>query len=90
MTMTRSGQLSVLSPLKFHYEDKEYDLSTRMCKTVAELYAFFNDLGRRINFVDKEIDAVFRQSVACKRIAKVKCIGPKMAMAVVSAIGKVK
>lgn len=45
-------------------------------------------LGRRIGFFDKEIDAVFRQSEACQRIAKVKGIGPKTATAVVAAIGK--
>jgi len=58
-----------------------------MRSTVAELYDLFNDLGRRINFFDKEIDAVFRQSEACQRIAKVKGIGPKTATAVVAAIG---
>lgn len=59
-----------------------------MRRTVAELYDLFNDLGRRINFFDKEIDTVFRQSEACQRIAKVKGIGPKTATAVVAAIGK--
>ena len=59
-----------------------------MRRTVAELYELFNNLGRRINFFDKEIDAVFRQSEACQRIAKVKGIGPKTATPVVAAIGK--
>lgn len=54
----------------------------------AELYDLFNDLGRRINFFDKEIDTIFRQSEACQHIAKVKGIGPKIATAVVAAIGK--
>lgn len=58
-------------------EDAENGLSVRMRRTIAELYDLFNDLGRRINFFDKEIDAVFRQSEACQRIAKVKGIGPK-------------
>lgn len=57
-------------------------------RTIAELYDFFNDFGRRINFFDKEIDTVFRQSEACQRIVKVKGIGPKTATAVVAAIGK--
>lgn len=69
-------------------EDAENGLSVRMCRTIAKLYDFFNDLGRRINFFDKEIDAVFRQSEACQRIAKVKGISPKSATAVVAAIGK--
>lgn len=69
-------------------EDAENGLSVRMRRTIAELYDLLNDLGRRINFFDKEIDAVFRQSEACQRIAKVKGIGPKTATAVVAAIGK--
>ncbi|KHS89422.1 IS110 family transposase [Pectobacterium carotovorum subsp. carotovorum] len=69
-------------------EDAENGLSVRMRRTIAELYDLFNDLGRRINFFDKEIDVVFRQSDACQRIAKVKGIGPKTATAVVAAIGR--
>lgn len=69
-------------------EDAENGLSDRMLRTIAELYDLFNDLGRRINFFDKEIEAVFRQSEACQRIAKVKGIGPNTASAVVAAIGK--
>lgn len=69
-------------------EDAENELSARMRRTIAELYDLFNDLGCRIHFFDKEIETVFRQSEACQRIAKVKGIGPKMATAVVAAIGK--
>ncbi|MBE5539398.1 IS110-like element ISSaen1 family transposase [Salmonella enterica subsp. enterica serovar Gallinarum] len=69
-------------------EDAENGLSSRMRRTIAELYDLFNDLGRRIHFFDKEIETVFRQSEACPRIAKVKGIGPKTATAVVAAIGK--
>lgn len=54
---------------------------------IAELYDLFNDLGRRINFFDKEIEAVFRQSEARQRIDKVKGIGPRTTTTVV-AIGK--
>ncbi|EIP4525635.1 IS110 family transposase, partial [Salmonella enterica] len=68
-------------------EDAENGLSSRMRRTIAELYDLFNDLGRRIHFFDKEIETVFRQSEACQRIVKVKGIGPKTATAVV-AIGK--
>ncbi len=68
-------------------EDAENGLSSRMRRTIAELYDLFNDPGRRIHFFDKEIETVFRQSEACQRIAKVKGIGPETATAVV-AIGK--
>lgn len=69
-------------------EDAENGLSSRMRRTIAELYDLFNDLGRRIHFFDKEIETVFRQSEACQHIAKVKGIGPKTATAVAAAIGK--
>ncbi len=68
-------------------EDAENGLSIRMRRTVAELYELFIDLEKRINFFDKEIETVFRQSSECQRIAKVKGIGPKTATAVVAAIG---
>ncbi|EAM3159789.1 IS110 family transposase, partial [Salmonella enterica] len=48
-------------------EDAENGLSSRMRRTIAELYDLFNDLGRRIHFFDKEIETVFRQSEACQR-----------------------
>lgn len=71
------------------FEDAENGLSVRMRRTIAELYDLFNDLGYRINFFDKEIDVVFRQSKACQRIAKVKSISPKTATAaVLAATGK--
>lgn len=54
-------------------EDAENGLSGRMRKTIAELYDLFTDLKRHIHFFDKEIDAVFQESEACQRIAKVKC-----------------
>ncbi|EAA7604755.1 IS110 family transposase [Salmonella enterica subsp. enterica] len=49
-------------------EDAENGLSSRMRRTIAELYDLFNDLERRIHFFDKEIETVFRQSEACQRI----------------------
>lgn len=58
-----------------------------MRRTIAELYALFNDLDRRMNFFDKDIEAMFKQSEACQHIAKVKGIGPKTVTAVVAAIG---
>lgn len=65
----------------------ENGLSIRIRRTIAELYELFIDLEKRINFFDKEIETVFRQSSECQRIAKVKGIGPKTATAVVAAIG---
>lgn len=64
-------------------EDAENGLSARMHRTIAELYDLFNDPARRINFFDKEIDAIFRQSDTCQRIAKAKGTGSETATAVV-------
>ncbi len=36
-------------------EDTENGLSTRMRRTIAELYDLFNDLGHRINFLIKKL-----------------------------------
>lgn len=65
-------------------EDADNGLSTRMRRTLAELYDLFIDLERRIAFFDNEIEIVFRQSEACQRIAKVKGIGPKSKQAAIS------
>jgi transposase len=54
---------------------------------IAELYDLFRDLDRRIASFDKKINAVFRNSEDCQRIAKIKGVGPKTATAVVAAIG---
>lgn len=67
-------------------EDAENGLIIKMRRMIAELCGFFTDFEKRINFVDKEIETVFRQSVECERTAKVKGVGPKIATAVVTAI----
>ena len=42
---------------------------------------------RRFPDFDKKIDAVFLQSEPCRRIARIKGVGPKTATAIVAAIG---
>lgn len=54
---------------------------------IAELYDLFHDLDRRIAIFDRKIEAVFRQSEPCQRIARIKGVGPKTATAIVAAIG---
>lgn len=68
-------------------EDACNGLSTRMRRTIAELYDLMRHLDTRVAYFDEEIDAVFRESAACQRIAKVKGIGPKTATAIIAAIG---
>ena len=67
--------------------DCENDLTTLARKAIAELYDLFRDLDRRIPVFDQKIQAVFRASEPCQRIAKIKGVGPKTATAVVAAIG---
>jgi transposase len=54
---------------------------------IGELYDLFRDLDRRIASFDKKIEAVFRNSEVCQRIAKIKGVGPKTATAIVAAVG---
>ena len=54
---------------------------------IGTLYAFLLQLNEKIKYFDKQIEAVFRDSEVCQRIAKVRGIGPKTATAVIAAVG---
>lgn len=62
-------------------------LSTMARETIAELWDFFCDLERRIEHFDKKIEAVFKSSEPCQRVARIKGVGPKTAAAIVAAVG---
>lgn len=62
-------------------------LSLMARETIGELWDFFCDLDRRIAHFDKKIDAVFRSSEPCQRVARIKGVGPKTATAIVAAVG---
>lgn len=47
-----------------------------------EIYDLFCDLDRRIKVFAQKIEAVFRQSESCQRIARIKGVGPKKATAI--------
>lgn len=66
--------------------DLENELTTLAREAVAELYDQFRYLDRRIQIFDHKIQAVFRASEPCQRIARIKGVGPKTATAVVAAI----
>lgn len=68
-------------------EDATNGLSDIMRRTIAELYDLMRSLDHRIKFFDKEIEAVFKSSESCQRIAQIKGVGPKTATAIVAAIG---
>lgn len=63
------------------------ELTPMAREAIAELHDLFRDLDRRIAIFDKKIDAVFRSSEPCQRIATIKGVGPKTATAIVAAIG---
>jgi transposase len=67
--------------------DLENELTPLAREAIAELHDLFRDLDRRIAIFDKKIDAVFRGSERCQRIATIKGVGPKTATAIVAAIG---
>jgi transposase len=58
-----------------------------MRKIVGNLYAFMLQIDQRIRAFDKQIDAIFKGSEACQRIAKISGVGPKTATAMIAAIG---
>ena len=56
-------------------------------ETIAELWDLMCDLDRRVSALDKKINAVFKADPACRRIARIKGVGPKTATAMVAAVG---
>lgn len=54
---------------------------------IGELYDLCRDLDRRIASFDKKVEAVFRDSEVCQRIARIKGVGPKTATAIIAAVG---
>ena len=67
--------------------DVENEITLLAREALNELYDLFRDLDRRIIIFDRKIDAVFRDSEVCQRIAKIKGVGPKTATAIVAAVG---
>jgi hypothetical protein len=48
------------------------ELTTLMREIVGSLYAFMPQIDQRLRAFDKEIDAIFKGSEACQRIAKIR------------------
>jgi transposase len=67
--------------------DPDNELTPMARDAIAELFDLFHDLDRRIAIFDRKIEAVFRESEPCQRIARIKGVGPKTATAIVAAIG---
>lgn len=54
---------------------------------LAQLYAVFFALDKQIARFDREIEIVFRSSETCRRLSKIRRVGPKTATAIVAAVG---
>src|SRR3546814_18918662 len=54
---------------------------------LAQLYTCFLALDQQIAWFDREIEKVFRSSETCRRLAKIRGVGPKTATAIVAAVG---
>lgn len=67
--------------------DTTNELTAMAREAIGELWDLLCDLDRRIAIFDKKIDAVFKASEVCQRVAKIKGVGPKTATAIVAAVG---
>lgn len=67
--------------------DQTNELTPMARDAINELWDLLCDLDRRIESFDKKIEAVFKASEVCQRIAKIKGVGPKTATAIVAAVG---
>ena len=65
--------------------DTDNALTPMARATIAELWDLMCDLDRRIHGLD--FDAVFKADPTCQRIAATKGVGPKIATAIVAAVG---
>jgi transposase len=67
--------------------DQANELTAMAREAIGELWDLLCDLDRRIASFDKKIEALFKASEVCQRIAKIKGVGPKTATAIVAAVG---
>src|SRR6202047_3501610 len=54
------------------------ELTESMREIVSSLYAFMLQIDERIKAFDRKIDAIFKASDVCQRIAKIRGIGPRL------------
>lgn len=67
--------------------DRANELTEMARETIGELWDLLCDLDRRIATFDAKIQAVFKASAVCQRVARIKGVGPKTATAIVAAVG---
>ena len=72
--------------IKALLEDGASEISKLFHSMLAQLYAIFRTLNQQIASFDDEIEKVFRSSETCRRLAKIRGVGPKSATAIVAAM----
>jgi transposase len=68
-------------------ENGTSELSDLFRSMLSQLYASFLALDQQIAWFDREIEKIFRSSDTCRRLAKIRGVGPKTATAIVAAVG---
>jgi transposase len=63
------------------------ELTKMMREIISTLYDFMLQIDDRIKSFDRKIEAIFKASEVCQRIAKIRGIGPKTSTAMIAAIG---
>lgn len=71
----------------FLLEDGASGLSDLFRSMLSQLHACLLALDRQISWFDNEIDKVFRSNDTCRRLSKIRGVGPKTATAIVAAVG---
>jgi transposase len=68
-------------------EEEAPELSELFRSMLAQLYGCLLALDQQITWFDREIEKVFQASETCRRLAKIRGVGPKTATAIVAAVG---
>jgi transposase len=63
------------------------EISELFRSMLAQLYSIFRALDEQISWFDREIEKVFRSNDTCRRLAKIRGVGPKTATAIIAAVG---
>ncbi|MCA1288447.1 IS110 family RNA-guided transposase, partial [Salipiger bermudensis] len=67
-------------------EDRSNELTDLCRETLSSLLELMSEIDKRVREFDRRIDRVYRESEACRRVGKIRGVGPKTATAVVAAI----
>jgi transposase len=68
-------------------EEGSPELSDLFRSMLSQLYACFIALDRQIAWFDSEIERIYRSNDTCRRLSKIRGVGPKTATAIVAAVG---